>query len=176
MQCPSCGATAADNLLECTRCSGPIGLTVLTSDGRQYGPYTLAALRQYVAEGHINAADSRARIGAGAWAPLRNILAWQTADASVPSRQADSQREWWARQVPYRNAPALASYYVGVFSFVPCVGMLLALVAIPLGIVGLKHAAEHPQSYGRSHAWTGIVLGALSLIGHAVAIVLLGVR
>ena len=75
-----------------------------------------------------------------------------------------------AHVVPYKNSKALISYYLGVFSLIPCLGAVLALVSIPLGILGLKHAKSHPQSKGTVHAWVGIVLGSLVLLGHIALI------
>lgn len=188
MQCPNCSATVADNMLQCPKCSALVGLLVRTSGGEQYGPYTLESVRQYIADGRIQPDDCQACISTGAWASLRDTLGPLGADIPAPPpglagagppapspppapAATTPQGEWWAKQVPYRNAAALSAYYVGVFSFVPCLGLPLAVVAIPLGIVGLKRARAHPQVYGRHHAWTAIVLGALSLLGHAAAIV-----
>ena len=54
--------------------------------------------------------------------------------------------------VPYKNVPALVGYYLGIFSLIPCLGGILALGAIPLGIIGLKNAAANPQAHGTAHA------------------------
>ena len=184
MQCPNCGAVVTEDLLICGNCAAPIGVAVRTSGGQDYGPYSLQSVRQYVAEGRINPHDSHARIGAGPWAPLHDILilcgAYPVGPSPgagavppAPDPEADRRREWWARQVPYRNAPALASYYLGVFSFVPCVGPLLGLVAIPLAIVGLRRVKAHPEIHGAQHAWTGIVLAGLSIIGHVILVIVM---
>jgi len=69
--------------------------------------------------------------------------------------------------IPYRNVPALFAYYCGVFALIPCIGVLLGLAALILGIVGLKTAARQPSAKGRIHAWVGIVLGSLVLLAHA---------
>ena len=63
--------------------------------------------------------------------------------------------------VPYKNPVALAAYYVGVFSIIPCVGIFLGIAAVGLGIGGLNYAKHHPESAGKVHAWVGIVLGGL---------------
>ena len=72
--------------------------------------------------------------------------------------------------IPYKNAYALASYYVGVFAIIPCLGILLGLASIPLGIAGLRHAKMHPEAHGVAHAWVGIGLGALALVANIGAI------
>ena len=48
--------------------------------------------------------------------------------------------------IPYKNAPALIGYYLGIFSLIPCIGGVLALGAVPLGIVGLRNARANPQA------------------------------
>ncbi len=72
-----------------------------------------------------------------------------------------------ARLIPYRNAPSLVAYYLGVFSLVPCFGLVFALAAIPLGIVGLRRTALHPEAKGKVHAWVAIGLALLSVVLHA---------
>ena len=63
------------------------------------------------------------------------------------------------RLVPTRNPAALAGYYLGVFSFIPGVGLLLGIAAIVCGILGLVAAAREPERKGQVHAWVAIVLG-----------------
>src|SRR4051794_16067536 len=61
--------------------------------------------------------------------------------------------------IPYKTPAALASYYCGVFALIPFIGLLLAPLAIILGIMGLIKASAHPKARGRVHAVTGIVFG-----------------
>jgi hypothetical protein len=75
--------------------------------------------------------------------------------------------------IPYKNAKALTAYYLGVFSLIPCLGIILGPIAIILGFLGLAHAKKHPEARGQAHAIVGIVLGGLVLAGH-VALVALG--
>ena len=63
--------------------------------------------------------------------------------------------------LPYRNTPALISYYLGVFSLIPCIGAPLGIAAVVLGIMGLKVANKNPTAKGKAHAIVGIVLGGL---------------
>jgi hypothetical protein len=64
--------------------------------------------------------------------------------------------------IPYKNPPALIGYYLGVFSLIPCVGFLLGIPALILGIIGLKKA--NAASKGKAHAWTGIILGSIAIV------------
>jgi len=63
--------------------------------------------------------------------------------------------------IPTKNPNALIAYYLGVFSLIPCIGLLLAVPALILGIKGLKFANEHPESKGKAHALVGIIMGGL---------------
>jgi hypothetical protein len=68
--------------------------------------------------------------------------------------------------IPYKNAPALIGYYLGIFSLIPCLGGVLALGAIPLGIVGLRNARANPQAHGTAHALVAIIIGSIVLLAH----------
>ena len=63
--------------------------------------------------------------------------------------------------IPYKNPAALASYYCGVFALIPFVGLVLAPLAIILGVMGLIKASAHPKARGRAHAVTGIIFGLI---------------
>ena len=75
--------------------------------------------------------------------------------------------------IPYKNAKALASYYCGVFSLIPCAGLILGPIAVVLGFLGLAHANKLPESKGKAHAIVGIVLGGLVLLAHLAVIIAL---
>jgi DNA-directed RNA polymerase subunit RPC12/RpoP len=76
--------------------------------------------------------------------------------------------------IPYKNGKALAAYYVGVFSLIPCLGLILGPIALILGIMGLRFVAAHPKAKGTGHAWAGVVLGTLTTLGNW-GIVIVGV-
>ena len=63
--------------------------------------------------------------------------------------------------IPYRNGPALASYYLGVFSIVPAVGLLLSVPAVVLGALGIRKYCRRPECKGLVHAIVGLVLGVV---------------
>lgn len=60
-----------------------------------------------------------------------------------------------------KNTKAVISYYLGVFSLLPLVGIVLGIAAIVLGIQGLRVAKHHPEAKGKIHAWVGIIVGGL---------------
>ena len=72
-----------------------------------------------------------------------------------------------ATAIPSRNVPALVSYYTGLFSVVPYLGIVLAPTALISGIWGLVLASKRPEVRGKAHAWTGIVAAlVLGTVGH----------
>jgi hypothetical protein len=81
--------------------------------------------------------------------------------------------------IPYKNGRALAAYYLGVFSLIPCLGLLLGPAALVLGILGLRFVKANPTAKGTGHALAGIILGGLTTLGNwgvvIVAIVLGGI-
>lgn len=83
---------------------------------------------------------------------------------SEPSRPApppSSVNEGVATVVPYRNLPALIAYYLGLFSLFPCVGAVLGIAAVVLGIMGLRKVARQPEVKGAVHAWIGVICGGV---------------
>lgn len=61
--------------------------------------------------------------------------------------------------IPYKNPKALVAYYLGIFSFIPLLGIPLGLAAFVLGILGLRDRKRNPIIKGSVHAWIGIVVG-----------------
>ncbi|MGY8766855.1 MAG: DUF4190 domain-containing protein [Pirellulales bacterium] len=80
---------------------------------------------------------------------------------SVTEEQNTEKGDATGGLIPYKNVPALISYYLGVFSIIPCLGLLLAIPAIILGVIGLKKKAKNPLVKGTAHAWVGIIMGTI---------------
>lgn len=73
--------------------------------------------------------------------------------------------------IPYHNPKSLVAYYCGVFSLIPCLGLILGPIALIFGILALKYANLHPTAKGTGHAITGIVLGSLASLANLVGLV-----
>ena len=127
----------------------------LSRDGHTLGPYSEHELRTMVASGQAQLNDPVCVAGENQWRTLGSLPSFgfapipQESDAGI------------ATIIPYKNPPALTAYYLGVFSLIPCFGLLLAVPAFILGIIGLRKARENSGSKGKAHAWTGIILGGL---------------
>ena len=72
--------------------------------------------------------------------------------------------------IPYRNQWALTGYYLGVFSLIPVAGILLALPAIILGVIGLVVGLKQPKRRGKVHAIVAIVLGIVGSYNYVIII------
>ncbi len=68
--------------------------------------------------------------------------------------------------IPYRNPMGLTAYYLGVFSLIPCAGLLLGPAAFILGILGLRYRKKNPTAGGTGHAIAGIVFGTITSLGN----------
>jgi hypothetical protein len=83
----------------------------------------------------------------------------------LPQRRPDEERppegDSTGGVIPYKNPKALIAYYCGVFSLVPCLGVIPGVAGVILGIMGLRYRAQHPETKGAAHAWIGIILGGL---------------
>jgi len=75
-----------------------------------------------------------------------------------------------ATVIPYRNVNALIAYYLGLFSCFPAIGFPLAIVALVLGIRGLRAVRANPSVHGTAHAWIGLVCGSIGFLLNLVII------
>lgn len=73
--------------------------------------------------------------------------------------------------IPYKNPMALTAYYLGIFALIPCLGIPLAIAAIVCGIIGIRRYQAKPIIRGVAHAWIGIAIGSLVLLGSTLLIV-----
>jgi Zn-dependent protease with chaperone function len=65
--------------------------------------------------------------------------------------------------IPYKNGMALASYYTGVFSLIPCLGLILAPIAAMLIQAAISRSREYDADAGGA-AIAGSPLGLVSAL------------
>ena len=70
--------------------------------------------------------------------------------------------------IPYKNPHALIAYYSGVFSLIPCLGIILGPIAVGFGVSGLRARRRNPAVRGHVHAWAAIVLGSIVIAAHVL--------
>jgi hypothetical protein len=75
--------------------------------------------------------------------------------------------------IPSKNGPALAAYYLGIFSLFPCLGFPLGVAAVYYGVRGPRKVRETPAVRGGIHAWVGVICGSLFGLFNFVLLVLM---
>ena len=75
--------------------------------------------------------------------------------------------------IPYKNSKALLSYYLGLFSIFPALGLPMGIVAVVFGRQGLIAAQENPEAKGKVHARIGIGCGLMGALFNAALITLI---
>ena len=137
--------------------------------GDEVGPVPPGVMKQRVADGTI-AATTRVRREDGDWTTADRVPGLLD-QPRVPGLRNEGDATGGV--IPYKNAPALIAYYLGIFSLVPCVmglGIVLGIPAIVCGVIGLKKRKANPIVKGSAHAWTGIILGSLTSLVTIAAI------
>ncbi len=136
---------------------------IIGADGAEYGPVSLEQLRKWITDGRVNRQTSVKSEANKDWRPLNSIpeLAGEFAPPPISPAPQAKDNSGINVVIPYRNPCALFAYYLGVFSAIPCVGIVLGLTAFVLGIFGLRIRRRNPAAGGVVHAWIGIVAGGL---------------
>ncbi len=122
----------------------------ITRASASFGPYTLEEIKAYAADGRLCLTDQAWPEGAAVPTTVAALL--------HPRGKGDVTDG----MIPYKNPAALASYYIGLASVIPVLGIFTGIVAILLGIVGLRRFRAEPWRRGRLHAYAGIVAGVVT--------------
>lgn len=136
---------------------------VKLSDGRQFGPADVALLSQWARERRIPKdallvpAEGGEAISALSVPEVALIL--QPSHPPTVAGEMPTPDAPMSVMIPYRNGAALTAYYLGIFAFIPVLGILLGAAAFVLGVIGLKARQRRPEIHGSVHAWIGIIIG-----------------
>jgi phage FluMu protein Com len=168
MICPKCNGKlrVADDLagkkIKCPKCSALLPVAIPEQDA------IMAETPPAEPEGFAAAISSHEEI-----ADKEEIVPRRV----VRNIRLDPAAEAVSTIIPYKNGRALAAYYLGVFSLIPCLGLLLGPAALVLGILGMRHVKANPTAKGTGHAIAGIVLGGLTTLanwGGVLALIVMG--
>ncbi len=161
------------------------------SNGKATGPYSIEEINQMIGQGSIPASTAMAWYeGLPEWIPAHQLPGVRATASSPPPYRAaaappaippymavgttpPANDSFVTTIIPTKNPPALASYYLGVFSLIPILGGLLSILAIIFGIKGLKKRKQTPTVKGLAHAIVGIVLGTIVFLSHAALVALI---
>lgn len=145
-----------------------------TTDGQQIqGPVALEALTNLHRDGHLPPGTQVCPEGAQAWVPMNAVLGQPGVPPPPPGGMpppVPMKGDETGGIIPYKNPQALIAYYLGIFGLIPLFGFFLAVPAFILGILGLRKKKKHPVIKGSVHAWIGIILGGLSIVGHLAVV------
>lgn len=89
-----------------------------------------------------------------------------------PRQQPQAPQDPLLAMVPYKNSKALISYYLGLFSIFPLLGLVMGAVAIFFGREGLMLAKSNPELKGATHAKVGIGCGLIGFLFNLTLVLL----
>jgi len=157
---------------------------ILGSDGNEYSPVSAEQVKKWIAENRVEKKTPVIPEGAPDWVFLESLPEFAAAFVTPASRppplplsaRAPKSNDRFNPVIPYKNARALAAYYLGVFSVIPPVGAILGIPALVLGISGLRFQRRNPEADGSVHSWIGVILGGLFGFGYLalIAFVVIG--
>lgn len=138
-------------------------------DGTEFGPADLDTIEQWCRQGRIPRDAMLHPAGGG---EPKSVLAEPRlaavikAPPTTPAIEPPQKDDSIATIIPYKNPPALIGYYLGLFSCLPVLGLIMGPIAIWLGVKGLRRLKLDPQCKGTAHAWIAIISGIIgTLIG-----------
>jgi hypothetical protein len=138
---------------------------IIGADGKQYGPISIEQLRQWIADGRVNAETRVQEADAAEWktaaaflelgfAPAAGVLSVGSQPPPLPT----------GRPSVLRNGLAITSFVLGLLSLV-CFGLLAGIPAIICGHLARGRARRSPGQYGGAgFALAGLILGYVSLV------------
>jgi hypothetical protein len=142
---------------------------ILALDGKEYGPVSLVQLKQWITEGRVNAQTRVQETGAPTWkiagefpelAPLLFTGTPPPVGATTPSPITSLKAV-----VERRKGLAIASFVLGLASFVLCLSVITGIPAIICGHIARGQARRLPDQYGGAgFASAGLILGYLSVL------------
>jgi hypothetical protein len=142
---------------------------IIGADQNEYGPITAEQVRQWMAEGRLNALSKIQVDGSGQWKLLREMPEFASLVPSPPaiSLEAPSPSSpvvGGSAAPPVNNPLAGWALGTGIASLACCPLGILSLAGIVLGAVALAQIKQNPKQGGRALAIGGIVLGCISLL------------
>jgi hypothetical protein len=147
---------------------------IIGADQKEYGPVSADQLRQWIAEGRVNAQTKVQAADATEWKAMAEVPEFSevlpkaplpTPTPVVPIRPLPAQ--------PANSQMAVWSMVMGVLSLLCCCGWyLVAPAAIVLGAMALSQLKTHPELTGGGFAMTGIILGIAAILIWAALLVL----
>lgn len=173
MQCYQCGRAVSEDVTTCPGCQADLSYTVVGSDGKQYGPYSLTTVRRCLAEGRITP-TSMVSHGGQPWVAAEQVLQQTTAP-----RVARPPAPAIPRARPAPDTTRIVLIVVGIVVGVIVIGAVMMAVALgttfgkargkartsscmsnvkQLALGHLMFAQDHQQTFPNSATWKDEVM------------------
>ena len=144
---------------------------IIGADDREYGPISLEQLRQWRAQGRVNAQTRVLVVGETNWKTIADLPELTSSAAPPPSISQPIQplANQTATGLGQRtNGFAVAGLIIGLFSlflFCCCAGLPFNLLGLTFSIIGLAQINSRPDTYsGKGIAIVGLIASGLSLL------------
>jgi hypothetical protein len=162
---------------------------LIGGDGKEYGPKAAVEVREWIAEGRLNAQSQIKPQGETDWVQLGSLLEF-AADLNPPTAAPLPQPgaaqpppqiyqapppTYPATPQPGTNPMAITGMICGIISLPMlccCYGLPFNILGIVFSIVGLTQIKANPQQQGKGMAIAGLICSILSFILIGVLIVL----
>jgi hypothetical protein len=139
---------------------------ILGQDGKEYGPVSAEVVRQWVAEGRINAQTQVQASGSTEWVAIAQVPelsgSFASAAASPGAGPAPLRAAVGASQP--RQGLAITSLVLGILSMV-CFGLFAGIPAVICGHIARGRVKRAPAQYGGGGlALAGLITGYLGIV------------
>ena len=142
---------------------------IIGADGNQYGPVSLGQMRQWIAEGRINAQTRVQAAGAAEWKAAGEFLELGFAPAGgAPGTGPSAPPPLAGQPTAPQSGLAITSLVLGLLSLT-CFGFLAGIPAIICGHMARARARRSPGQYGGAgFALAGLITGYFGLVATLV--------
>jgi hypothetical protein len=137
---------------------------IIGADGKEYGPITAEQLRQWVAEGRVNAQTQVLAEGSADWQPLSQFP--ELAGAAAPSTQPVLPAfQPGVASSDLVNGPAIGLLVTAILGFV------FQLLALAINVLGVSFGA---MQSGQGEPWVNLFSGTIGIVSSIVTIAIAG--
>ncbi|MBN2506734.1 MAG: DUF4190 domain-containing protein [Verrucomicrobia bacterium] len=156
--------------------------TILAADQHEYGPASATLVRQWIAEGRVNAQTRIKPEGAAEWRTAGELSEFSDLLGTTPASSETLPAPAPASSVTVPDAGAVAvprvglavaSLVLGILSLL-CGGFILGIPAIIVGHIAHRRTRRSPGEYGGAgFAIAGLVMGYCSVVATALMLAVL---
>lgn len=143
---------------------------IIGGDQKEYGPISADEVRTWIKERRLNAVSLVRSEGGTDWKPLSLFPEFSSTLASMVPGAIATPAAAGVLIEQRSNSMAVTGLVLSCFSLICCACVPASILGIVFSILGLQQANRDPAQTGRPLAIAGIIIGALALIGMAIAV------